>query len=513
VFWNREFRDQFDLPPDMLRVGVGLDEIIRFNADRGLYGPGPTDEHIEARLETLLAETEPLRLRMRALGRVLEVRSARLPDGGVVVTYTDATAQVQSEEELEAQNETLEVRVRERTDELVRLNAELARAKADAEEANLSKTRFLAAASHDILQPLHAARLYASSLGERIGASDDADNLPLARNVDASLEAVEDILTTLLDISRLDAGAMKPEVTRFRIDDILQRLKVEFGPMAAEAGVRLTFVASSLTTASDRRLLRRLLQNLVSNAIKYTPQGRVLVGVRRRGAALRVEVWDTGLGIPEADQKTIFREFTRLAPAVRSARGVGLGLSIVERISRVLGCEVTVRSTFGKGSMFSVDLPRAKRVAASAHQGSVAAGDPHALAGMVVAAIDNEPRIVQGLTSLLAGWGCRCIGGADAKAVLLALTRDGLAPDAVIADFHLDETDGLAAVATLRARFGAQLPAVIVTADRGDAIREQANTYGVRILHKPLRPAALRALLSQWRVAPPAPYPDQAAGE
>jgi len=306
---------------------------------------------------------------------------------------------------------------------------------------------------------------------------------------------------------------MKPEVTRFRIDDILQRLKVEFGPIAAAGGLGLIFVPSTLTVASDRRLLRRLLQNLVSNAIKYTPRGRVLIGVRRCGAMLRVEVWDTGLGIPEADQKTIFREFERLAPAVRTARGVGLGLSIVERISRVLGHHIAVRSWPGKGSVFSVELPLAKRAAASAHQVGVASGDPRALAGLVVAAIDNEPRILEGMATLLEGWGCRCIGAADAGAVIAALDNLGVQPDAIIADFHLDEADGLAAIATLRGRFGAQLPAMIVTADRSAAMREKIAACGVRLLHKPLRPAALRALLSQWRLAPPRTHPDQAAGE
>src|SRR5262249_41330562 len=173
--------------------------------------------------------------------------------------------------------ETLERRVRERTGELTRLNAALARAKAEADDANISKTRFVAAASHDILQPLNAARLYVTSLVERQGASDDGR---LIENLDASLEAVEEILSALLDISRPDTGALKPEIASFRIDEILRQLEVEFAPLARAKGLKLSFVASSLAVRSDRRLLRRLLQNLVSNAIKYTPKGRVLVGCR-----------------------------------------------------------------------------------------------------------------------------------------------------------------------------------------------------------------------------------------
>jgi signal transduction histidine kinase len=229
---------------------------------------------------------------------------------------------VEAEEALAATNETLEQRVRERTEELVRLNAALARAKSEADDANLSKTRFLAAASHDILQPLNAARLYATTLVERIDKDPVGKETELVRNMDASLEAVEEILTALLDISRLDAGAMKPELSVFRIDDILGQLKIELAPLAREQGLRVDFIPCSLNVRSDRRLLRRLLQNLISNAIKYTVKGRVLVGVRRRADMIEVQVLDTGLGIPESQQKAIFlpcNEPQGTAPLHRSA--------------------------------------------------------------------------------------------------------------------------------------------------------------------------------------------------
>ncbi|MGO9134452.1 MAG: PAS-domain containing protein, partial [Methylovirgula sp.] len=232
--WNREFRDLFELPNDMLHAGTPLDEIIRFNAERGIYGPGPSDEHLAARLETLVAGGEPLRLGLSS-GRIIEVRSARMPDGGLVATYIDATAQAESEQELEFANEMLERRVKERTEELVKLNAELARAKAEAEEANLSKTRFLAAASHDLLQPLNAARLYATSLANKMRGSGESE-INLAQHVDSSLDAVQEILTTLLDISRLDAKAMPPEISEFRLDEILNQLRLEFGPIAQDKG-------------------------------------------------------------------------------------------------------------------------------------------------------------------------------------------------------------------------------------------------------------------------------------
>ena len=209
---------------------------MRFNAARGSYGPGEPDEFVATRLESFVNDLEPVRVRLHTTGTVIEIRSAHMPDGGIVTTYTDITATVEAEEALERANETLERRVRERTEELMRLNEELGAAKAQADEANISKTRFLAAASHDILQPLNAARLYATSLVERDRQHGDGR---LAENVDASLEAVEEILTALLDISRLDCGAMKAEISSFRIEDILNQLKLEFAPVAQEKGLEL----------------------------------------------------------------------------------------------------------------------------------------------------------------------------------------------------------------------------------------------------------------------------------
>jgi Na+/proline symporter/signal transduction histidine kinase len=496
--WNQEFRYLFDLPAETLHVGLPLEELVRFNADRGIYGPGSMDLHVLSRMEVLVHETAPSRLRLTT-GMVIEIRSARMPDGGLVTTYTDVTQAVAAEEALEKTNETLEQRVRERTEELVRLNAELEKAKAVAEDADQSKTRFLAAASHDILQPLNAARLYATSLRERAGAGDAG---ALVGNLDTSLEAVEEILTALLDISRLDAGAMKAEFSAFRLDELMTQLRVEFEPMAKEKGLSLLFVASSLAVRSDRRMLRRLLQNLISNAIKYTPRGRVLVGCRRRGGVVLIQVWDTGLGIPQAKQQDVFREFERLAPAAKSARGLGLGLSIVERLSRVMDHRVTLASTPGKGSMFAVEAPIVQRAVAGAafDAGHVGADQHQPLAGLIVLAIDNEPRILDGMRILLSGWGCDVVAAAsvaDAEAIFAA--RDD-APDVLIADYHLDGDDGLSAIAHLRAVYGAQTPALLVTADRSKEVRDLAEAADVRVINKPLKPAGLRSLLSQWRV-------------
>src|SRR5208282_4768932 len=393
-----------------------------------------------------------------------------MPDGGLVTTFTDITPSVKAAEALERANATLERRVRERTGELTRLNAELARAKAEADDANVSKTRFIAAASHDILQPLNAARLYVTSLIERQRAGNDVD---LVQNIDASLEAVEEIFAALLDISRLDTGAMKPELSDFRIDELLQRLEVEFAPLAREKGLDLVFMPCSLAVCSDRRLLRRLLQNLVSNAIKYTPNGTVLVGCRRRGPRLRIEVYDTGIGIPHAKRRAVFKEFHRLDQGARVARGVGLGLSIVERIARVLDCEVALKSNVGRGSRFSVEVPRAVATVSEPVQHAITKVAAGRLTGTVVVCIDNERTILDGMQTLLGGWGCRVLKAADLGEALAAIERSGLEPDGLLVDYHLDGGNGVTAIGELRRRHGRDLAAILVTADRSLRVREE----------------------------------------
>ncbi|HKH34873.1 MAG TPA: PAS domain-containing hybrid sensor histidine kinase/response regulator, partial [Beijerinckiaceae bacterium] len=460
--WNRAFIDLYELPPELVRIGVGLDEVIRFNAARGSYGPGPSDELVEQRIHSFVHDTEPQRIRLHPTGRVIEVRSNNLPGGGFVTTYTDVTETVAEEEARERANELLEQRVRERTEELTRLNEQLTQAKAQADEANISKTRFLAAASHDILQPLNAARLYATSLVDR---DRDAGDSGLAENVDASLDAVEEILTALLDISRLDTGAMKPEWTSFRVDELFRQLHREFEPIAAERGLHLAFVPSSLTIRSDRRLLRRLLQNLISNAIKYTPHGRVLVGARRRGERLRLEVWDTGLGIPESQQKLVFREFQRLDQGAKVARGLGLGLSIVERIARVLDHPLSLASKPSQGTVFRLEAPVVAAQAPTVLPLERQRAPATPLAGLLVLAIDNEPSILQGMRTLLTGWGCEVITADTLEAAREAIVA-GRPPEVIIADYHLDQGDGFQVIAALRAALAAELPAILATADR-----------------------------------------------
>ena len=336
---NQQFGEILDLPAQYSQIGIPLAEILEFIGGNGQPDSTADPAALQRRLIAYTTEGEPYLERLADRNMVVEVRANRMPGGALVITFSDITPSFEAAEALERANATLERRVRERTEQLTRLNSELALAKITAEEANISKTRFLAAASHDILQPLNAARLYVTSLVERQDGGEDAR---LVGNIDDSLEAIEEILGALLDISRLDSGAMTPSISSFRMSDLMRSLEVEFAPIAKARKLQLTFVPCSLPVSSDRVLLRRLLQNLISNAIKYTPKGRVLVGCRRKGTSLEIAIYDTGVGIPVLKRTEIFKEFHRLDQGARIARGLGLWLSIVELLARVLNHGIVV---------------------------------------------------------------------------------------------------------------------------------------------------------------------------
>jgi CheY-like chemotaxis protein len=279
---------------------------------------------------------------------------------------------------------------------------------------------------------------------------------------------------------------------------MMRQIELEFSPLAAAKGIELKYVPCSLVVRSDRRLLRRLVQNLVSNAIKYTPTGRVLIGCRRRDSKLRIDVYDTGVGIPESKRRDIFVEFHRLEQGARIARGLGLGLSIVERIARVLGSAIDLQSTAAGGSHFAVAVPLSNAAPVALPARDDARIDPSQLAGTTALCIDNEPSVLDGMETLLRGWGCDVIKAPDLD-IALAAIDEGTTPNGLLVDYHLDHGNGIEAILALRKRCG-NLPAILLTADRTPAVREQARAEGIQVLHKPIKPAALRALLAQWRM-------------
>src|SRR5215468_3289054 len=429
--------------------------------------------------------------------RVVELRLDPLPGGGFVATCNDVTARVRtaqalrdSDRQLRQAAETLEQRVVART-------AELEASRAEAEAANLGKTRFIAAASHDLLQPLHAARLFTAAMIDRTPDND------LAGKIDASLGAVESLLDALLDISKLDAGAFKPEKRPFALQPLFESLATAFAPVAARRGVELVVVPTHAFVDTDPAFLRRILQNLLSNALRYgRAEGRparVLLGCRRAGDGLRIEVRDNGPGIAGDKQAIIFDEFVRLQAeddAPREERGLGLGLAIVDRIARMLELPIGLVSEPGRGSTFSVTVPRVPAVVAAPLAPPAPQPTPFVASESFVLCIDNEARVREAMATLLSGWGCRVSTTATEAEALAEVARAGRLPDLVLADLHLDEEpDGLEVIAALRRAWGRAVPAALVTADRDPTLRLRARGRQVELLHKPVKPAALRALL------------------
>ena len=494
---NRQFSDLLSLPPHLVQIGTPLREILEFMGAISPPGAGEGESAMMRRLAAYTTEGEPHLERLPGRHMVIEVRCNRMPDGGLVITFTDVTPSIEAAEALERANATLEKRVRDRTEELTRLNSELALAKSTAEDASISKTRFLAAASHDILQPLNAARLYVTSLVERQNGGEDSR---LVENIDDSLEAIEEILSALLDISRLDAGAMQPSISNFKMADLMRSLEIEFAPSARAKGLDLTFVPCSLPVQSDRLLLRRLLQNFISNAIKYTPHGRVLVGCRRRGEALQICVYDTGVGIPIVKRGEIFKEFHRLEQGARIARGLGLGLSIVERLARVLNHRIAIDANAGGGSVFSVTAPTANVIN---HTAAVTSATPLSrtpISGARIVCVENDPAILDGMKTLLKAWNADVIAVTDPDAAIEAIEAVGGGVTGLLVDYHLDRGNGVAAIRDIRRRFGENIPAILITADRSPHVRAAAREENIAVLNKPVKPASLRALLGQWRI-------------
>jgi Na+/proline symporter/signal transduction histidine kinase/ActR/RegA family two-component response regulator len=497
VCWNRQFRELLDLPPEMGRIGVPLDRVLRLCAERGDLGAGRIEDLVSDRLVKLAVRQETFVEHFQQGRRIIEIRTAGMPQGGIVTTYADITDRMAAADALARSNETLERRVTARTTELSAANTALAAAKAQADTANQDKTRFLAAASHDILQPLNAARLYASSLVERQDPSSDPI---IAGKIDQSLNAVEEILGTLIEIARLDTSRMDAELTALPVEEIFERLRVEFEPQARERGLDLRIVPSSLWITSDRRLLPRLMQNFVSNAIKYTRTGGVVIGARRSQRGVELQVWDSGPGIAADQHERIFKEFQRLEATAGGVHGLGLGLSIVERISKVLDHRIGMVSRPGVGSMFSVTTPRAPAGARRREANSASATLAARLGGLTVLCIDNDAAILEGMRTLLSGWQCTVTTADSTAEALAALKTMPQRPDIVLADYHLDGETGLDAIAAVRAAVGHPIPALVITADNSAELQRQLREAGHGLLRKPVKVAALRAALMQANV-------------
>jgi signal transduction histidine kinase/CheY-like chemotaxis protein len=483
--WNGELANMLRIDRDIkTHIGTHEDFMQHCLAARGLDRPQAV-EWREGRGPRISTEC--------MLGsRHFVIRSVTLATGGMAFAFDDVTDRIKFQKTMTETAETLERAVQERTAQLSEVNRQLAEAKDEAEHANLSKTRFLAAASHDLLQPLNAARLFVSALGEQHLAE---ASRALVGQASVALDSVEDLLEALFEISRLDAGAIQPDIRATELDRILSALRIEFAPLAQSKGLSFHVADSGLFVRSDMQMLRRVLQNLVVNAVRYTAEGTVKVSVSHDGETVIVAVTDTGPGIPPAEQPFIFDEFKRLE-ATRKLPGHGLGLAIVRRSCAKLGHEARLQSKVGQGSTFSITMPLAEPARAAPASQAAADHRPAPASGAILV-VDNDPSILAGMRALLENWGHDVITapGPDAPEVHAA-PSGSLA--LLLADYHLeDDLTGDVAVARIRALHGADLPAAIVTADRSEEVKAKLAALDLPILTKPVKPAKLRALLQQ----------------
>ncbi len=493
VAWNRRYLEMFDYPDGMVYVGRPVADLIRWNAERGGCGPGEVEAQVEKRIAYMRQGSPYVFERVRSDGSVHEMRGRAMPGGGYVTTYTDVTDYKRVEEALIEANETLELRVRERTGALIEAVEAQRAAKLEAEVANLSKTRFLAGASHDLLQPLNAARLFSAALMD--SPPETADARQLVGRIDSALKNAEELLGGLLEISRLDSGTLRPEFSAVSAARLSQSLHEQFAPLAAARGLELRVHAPDLWLHSDRRLLRRILQNFLANALRYTRHGGVLLSVRRRGSHAQWQVWDTGPGIAPEHARSIFEEFERLdQPSPWGEQGLGLGLSICDRIAHMLGHRIFVTSRLGRGSAFGLEVPLAQAPAEPIATPS--AESARDVAGLRVLCVDNDPAILEGMAALLGRWGVQ-VATAIGLETALCRVREAR-PDLILIDFHLGEAlDGLAALDILRREAGGgRVPGALITADSSESLAQRARGADYPVLQKPVRPAALRALIA-----------------
>lgn len=400
----------------------------------------------------------------------------------------------------------LESRVRTRTEELrstlrrlEQTNTDLGAAKVIAEQANLSKTRFLAAASHDVLQPLNAAHLSISALAE-VQTTDEGRLL--VRQVERSLETMEDLLRTLLDISKLDAGVVQTEISDVPLEQLFSSLKSDFQPLASQKGLKLRFRPAQGVVRSDRLLLRRILQNIISNALRYTRRGGVLVGARMRGPIVRLDIADTGAGIADDQREAVFEEFHRgsgVLDTALSGAGLGLGLAIVRRMALALGHPISFSSVVGRGTVFHVEVP----LSATLHSEHVVAQTEfdrppgYGLFGTKVLLIENDRAVLEGMVTLLSRWQCTSRTASSTTQALRALNDTDWMPDIIIADQHLDGGDlGSVTVGAVRDKLGRNVPALIITADPSEILAGLLKASGIEMMRKPVKPAQLRALMA-----------------
>ncbi|MFT6896275.1 MAG: PAS domain S-box-containing protein [Paraglaciecola sp.] len=499
VAWNKSYLQLFKYPQNMVRVGRPVEDLVRYNAQRGECGVGNVETLVQKRLEHMRHGTSHRFLRQRSDGRTLEMIGTPLPGGGFVTSFNDVTEHMEIQHALKEANIDLENRIQKRSKEVQTINDELhlenqRRAQAEqalvsarkfAEEANASKTRFLALASHDILQPLNAAQLYLSALQE-VPLSNDATNM--VNKLSDSINASEALIATLLDIARLDQGELQPELTPINVQTLLQPLVAEFELLASQKGLHLKARLADVWVTTDRTYLYRIMQNFLSNAVKYTASGTVLLAVRKREEKVLLQVWDTGPGIPTDQLNKVFGDFYRISG--QQQQGVGLGLGVVRRLSEKLQANLQVHSRIRHGSCFEITLPRCQPAQATAQHNISKVG----FKKLRVLCVDDQQQNLEALQTLLTKWKIDSLTAQNAQQAFEQLEQ--FTPQVILMDYHLnDSLNGLELIAQIRRQIGVSVPAILITANYEPGLTEQCQQAACSYLAKPVKPAKLRALL------------------
>jgi signal transduction histidine kinase len=493
VAWNKKYVDLFNYPSELVFQGSPVSDLIRFNILRGLCGVGKVDEQVNKRLMHLRNGSPHSSEREHSDGRVIRIEGNPLPGGGFVMLFSDITVYRQAERGLIEANVDLETRVLERTQKLEQTNDALALARKKAEQSHINKSLYLKACSHDLMQPLEAARLFTSALAGQGNLTTKQQRQ--VDNIDHSLKVANDLVADLAEISRIESGNIKLNISSFSLKSLFDDIAKEFSASAMEHKVEFRVRSNTMWLRSDRSLLRRILQNLIGNAFRYASPGKILLGARAKGDMVDIQVLDNGPGIPEEKQTMVFEQFTQLDnQQSSSAGGLGLGLNITQSLAKLLDHPLTLSSQVNMGCKFTVEVERT-----CTQQESVVTKPAVnlGLRNVTVMCIDNDSDVLSGMVELLSVWGCNVLA-ADSYHQALSIF-DGHKNDIeiLLVDYQLDGNfNGIALITELRKLSRHYVPAVLITATTDNSLEEKALVADISFMRKLIKPAALRAMMS-----------------
>ena len=499
VAWNKKYLDLFNYPSELVHIGCPIERLIRFNAQRGLCGAGNVEAQVAKRIGYLKQGSPHSSERQHYNGQVIRIEGNPLPDGGFVMMFTDITAYKEAELVLKEANQDLATSVLERTQKLAQANNELAKAREKAEQAHLKKSQYLKACSHDLMQPLEAARLFTSALSSQNDLNEVQKRQ--VENINNSLKVANELLANLGEIARIEGGNITPKIEDFPLNELFTSLAQEFSAAADELNVDFRVMPTKEWVKSDKHLLRRILQNLLGNAFRYASPGKVLLGVRKVKEQLQIQVLDNGPGIPEDKQQLVFEQFTQLNNANTSSnanqlggQGLGLGLNITQSLASILSHSLLLTSHEQQGCKFSITLPKAQAKVLTVEE---VIRPKASLQGVTVLCIDNDAAVLKGMLALLGAWQCQVYGAESFEQALTVFSEHQNEIDILLVDYQLDNNqDGLSLIAKIRHQANSIIPAILITATTDSDIEEKTQRANVGFMRKLVKPAALRAMMS-----------------